>query len=100
MPAVLALAAAARRSDHPPTRRTLLATAGAGLVVVGVAPFQFFHGDPTRWSVVQTVLGNAFCLWGLGLLVVMVVLGRVRTTASTPRDGQAAGSDRTVVAGG
>ena len=98
VPAVLALAAAAYRSDRVRTRRTLFVTAGTGLVVVGVAPFQFFHGDPTRWSVAQTVLGNAFCLWGLALLVVMVVLGRVR--AVRPPDGQAAGSDRTVVAGG
>ena len=98
VPAVLALAAAAVRTDHPRPRRVLLGTAGTGLVVVGVAPFQFFHGDPTRWSVAQTVLGNAFCLWGLALLVVMVVLGRARAVA--PPDGQAAGSDRTVVAGG
>jgi alpha-1,2-mannosyltransferase len=99
VPAVLALAAAAARDDRQLARRALLATATVGLVVVGVAPFQFFHGDPTRWSIAQTVLGNAFCLWGSAVLVVMVLLGRVRR--DTPvTGGQAAGSDRTVAAGG
>ncbi|MGZ8180249.1 glycosyltransferase 87 family protein [Williamsia sp. SKLECPSW1] len=98
VPAVLALGAAAVRSQSVGTRRALAATAAIGLAVVTAAPFQFLDDDPRRWSFVETVAGNAFCLWGLGLLVVVTVLGR-RPGDELGPTAQAAGSDRTVVAG-
>ncbi|MFD0927080.1 glycosyltransferase 87 family protein [Williamsia deligens] len=102
VPAILALAAAASRSDRTAVRRTLGVLAASGTVVLVLAPFQFFHGDPRHWSVPETVLGNAFCLWGLAVLITMVALGGVGVRLSpdpTGGDAQAAGSDRASVDG-
>ncbi|MGU3294078.1 glycosyltransferase 87 family protein [Williamsia sp. M5A3_1d] len=82
VPAIIALSVVAARTDDRRVRRAYAALAGVGLLVMATGPFQFLPAHASRWSGVDVVAGNAYCLWGLAVLVTIVVVG------------QAAGSDR------
>ncbi|MFW0792862.1 glycosyltransferase 87 family protein [Gordonia sp. CPCC 205515] len=79
IPLMLTLAVIAARTTD---RRA--ATAYAVLCVVGLAifalgPFQFLSPNVRGWSVLDHLIGNAYSLWGLAVLVVAWLLPPHRT---------------------
>ena len=76
LPAVLALAVVAVRSEEPTIRRSHGVLAVLGVLTFAVGPFQFLPHRPAVWDALDAVAGNAYSLWGLAVLVTITVVGR------------------------
>ena len=76
LPAVLALAVVAVRSEKPTIRRSHGVLAVLGVLTFAVGPFQFLPHRPAVWDALDAVAGNAYSLWGLAVLVTITVVGR------------------------
>ncbi|GGF29334.1 glycosyltransferase 87 family protein [Williamsia phyllosphaerae] len=76
LPAVLALAVVAVRSPDRTIRRCYGTLAVTGVLAFAAGPFQFLPRRPAVWDALDAVAGNAYCLWGLAVLVTITVVGR------------------------
>lgn len=74
VPTILTAAVVAVRS----TDRRLLAAYGTlvitGIVIFASGPFQFLSPAVRQWSIVDHLVGNAYTLWGLAVLLVAWIL--------------------------
>lgn len=76
LPAVLALAVVAVRSRNPAVQRAYAIMAVTGVLAFAVGPFQFLPRRAAGWNALDVVAGNAYCLWGLAVLIVVTAVGR------------------------
>ncbi|MEE3852427.1 glycosyltransferase 87 family protein [Gordonia sp. LSe1-13] len=74
VPTILAATVIAVRAADRRLRFAYGGVALAGVVVFALGPFQFLSAAVRQWSVVDHIVGNAYTLWGLGLLLVVVLL--------------------------
>lgn len=69
VPAVLLSLAVAARTESSVARWTYLALAASGVLIFACGPFQFLTLNVASWNVGEHIVGNAYCLWGIALLV-------------------------------
>ncbi|EGD55838.1 glycosyltransferase 87 family protein [Gordonia neofelifaecis] len=87
IPALLLCLAIGARVKRRRYRITYLALAGIGAVIFAIGPFQLLPPIEHGWSAWQHIVGNAFTLWGVALLIALWRLpyraGRARPAQTT-----------------
>ena len=71
LPAILACLVVAARTGDQLSSRLYAGLAVSGLLIFAVGPFQLLPADVTTWSWWQQIIGNAYVLWTLVLLVAL-----------------------------
>ncbi|MDY6811571.1 MAG: glycosyltransferase 87 family protein [Actinomycetota bacterium] len=74
MPTILVTAVIAARSSDRRVQLAHAAVASTGVIIFALGPFQFLSPTVRQWSVIDHLVGNAYTLWGLGLLLVVSLL--------------------------
>ncbi|MFW0787405.1 glycosyltransferase 87 family protein [Gordonia sp. CPCC 206044] len=83
VPLILTATVIAARTVDRRVRAAYTTIAVAGVVVFAFGPFQFLSPVVRHWSVIDHLLGNAYTLWGLGVLVVVWLLPPENTGTSS-----------------
>lgn len=71
IPALIVCAVIAARSNLVRTQWIYAALAASGAVIFAIGPYQLLPRRVGDWTLVDHVVGNSYCLWGLCLLVAL-----------------------------
>ena len=74
IPIILTALIVAMRTSNRTQRIAYLSIAGSGIVIFAIGPFQLLSPAVRSWSIIEHVVGNAYSLWGIALLVIIWLL--------------------------
>lgn len=71
IPLILTAATVAARSSDRTSQVCYGSLAVSGALIFALGPFQFLSSVVRQWSVLDHIIGNAYTLWGLAVLIVI-----------------------------
>lgn len=71
VPMILAAAVVSARSSARSAQLAYGLIAGTGTLIFALGPFQFLSPAVRHWSVFDHIVGNAYSLWGLAVLLIV-----------------------------
>ncbi|MGV9859176.1 glycosyltransferase 87 family protein [Gordonia sp. NPDC003425] len=94
IPLILACAVVAMRSTARAAQIAYSTLVVTGVLIFAIGPFQFLSPAVRHWSLLDHVLGNAYSIWGVAVLVVLwrLPLHGERTSRAANADRELAGS--------